>query len=106
MKKVCIQVGHWEIEKITTKGGSGADLSGGGAGGSILFVAADATLGSSLAVATGGSSSDGPSGGTGRIALHYSSSYSGSTNPGATVVNDPTLVETSNAGGAFLLNFI
>lgn len=83
---------------------------GGGAGGSVLIMAQTATLGTNLITASGGSGgtgsgggSNGGSGGTGRIALHYSSSYTGSTSPSVNATQDSSLQETS---GSFLFNLI
>jgi len=91
----------------TSDGGGG----GGGAGGSILIVCQSATLGSSLITATGGSGGNGSggaynggAGGVGRIALHYSGTYSGSTNPTLYANQDTTLVES--VGGIFFHNFL
>ena len=78
---------------------------GSGAGGSILLVCSSSTLGSSLLTATGGAAGGaGGAGGAGRIALHYFSSYSGSTNPTLYANQDPTLVESSS--GVFFHNFL
>lgn len=74
---------------------TGSGTAGSGAGGSILIQSQSATLGTTLATATGGTTSS--TGGTGRIALHYSGSYTGSTNPSLNATNDLTLIE--NWGG-------
>jgi hypothetical protein len=116
---------------INTSGGHGSNgwrAGGGGGGGSILLVCSSATLGSSLVVsdyggggssagnnsagsnygagegASGGSGGGGGNGRKGAIALHYSSSYSGSTNPTLYANQDTSLVES--AGGIFFHNFL
>jgi hypothetical protein len=95
---------------ISNYGGTGENSSdgtggGGGAGGSVLLVCQTATLGSNLIAATGGSGGTSPNGNggagsTGRIAIHYSNSYTGTTSPSFTDVPDTTLIETSAGGGA------
>jgi hypothetical protein len=95
----------------TTNNGGGG---GGGSGGSFLIACNTATLNSSLVTAVGGTGGtagtsnggnrQGGNGGVGRIALHYSGSYSGSTNPTLYANLDPSLVEAT--GGSFLYNFI
>jgi len=100
---------------INVKGGTHnvtnyRETGGGGAGGSCLLVAKDATLGTNLVDATSDPTIDNSQpeqsgdGGSGRIALHYSGTYSGSTNPTLYANQDPSLVEA--AGGAFLFNFL
>jgi hypothetical protein len=78
--------------------------NGGGAGGSLLIVAQTVNLSSMTVTALGtagsgseGTGSDGGDGGEGRVAVHYSASCTGSTNPSATTVQDNTLIE--NIGG-------
>jgi hypothetical protein len=78
---------------------------GGGAGGSVLIVCQTATLGTNKITATGGAAGGGANaddyggaGGTGRIAVHYSGSVTGSTNPTMEDVSDGTLVEASYSG--------
>ena len=99
---------------ISNYGGTGENSSngtggGGGAGGSVLLVCQTATLGSNLIAATGGSGGTSPNGNggagsTGRIAIHYSNSYTGTTNPGLVAginaIQDTTLIE---GGLAFIL---
>lgn len=99
---------------ITTNGGNATifpsgDNAGGGAGsgGAIMIVAGIATLGTTKLVANGGavgnSQFPGGYGGSGRIALHYASSYTGSTTPTLTATQDLSYIE-SDAG--ILMNFI
>jgi len=91
---------------VSVQGGT-SNGGGGGAGGSVLIVSSIATLSSSVITATGGSGVGSPSGGNGgvgRIALHYSSTYSGSTNPTLYANQDTTLVES--VGGSFLFNYL
>lgn len=84
---------------ITSNGGNGtggvaaANLGGGGAGGSILLKAQTATLGSGLIVANGGTGTG--AGGSGRIALDYSSSYTGTTTPTVNPTLDNSLAVAS-----------
>lgn len=94
------------VNGLTYPNGYGGN-GGSGAGGSVLFVCKDATIGSSLVHAVGGTAgtATGAAGGIGRIALHYSGSYSGSTNPTLYANLDPSLVEVMG-GGAFLFNMI
>ncbi len=79
---------------IAANGGNGGTgipdggTGGSGAGGSILIRTANATLGTSLITATGGagdSSWGGGNGGDGRIRIEYCDTFSGSTNPSASV---------------------
>ena len=97
-------------------GGDGTDEGsggGGGGGGSVLIQAKTATLGTNKITASAGggggsgfNGGDGGAGGAGRIAIHYGSSTSGTTNPTITETEDSTLVEASEGGGSFLLNFV
>ncbi|MGH7746070.1 MAG: LamG-like jellyroll fold domain-containing protein, partial [Candidatus Dormibacteria bacterium] len=96
---------------ITSNGANGTSGSGqyyvgsgGGAGGSILLKAQTATLGSNLITASGGSGGvgsrgagtgaggDGGAGGSGRIAIDYYTSYTGTTTPTINAILDPSLV--------------
>ena len=70
--------------------GSWGSGGGGGAGGSILIQSQSAALGSNVVIAYGGSGGSsgggagaGGAGGAGRIAVQYSSSITGTTNPSA-----------------------
>jgi hypothetical protein len=87
---------------ITSNGGNGglgSDYGGGGsgAGGSILLKSQVATLGSALITAIGGSPRSttpiqtGGAGGTGRIAISYYTSYTGTTTPTLNVTQDNAL---------------
>ena len=97
---------------ITVNGGntvhnSGDTLhlgAGGGAGGSILIKAQEATLGTGLITATGGTSVHGGAGGSGRIHLDYYSSYTGTTSPSLTATRTTALANAG--GGQFLTNFL
>ncbi len=83
---------------VTPLGGGG-----GGAGGSIFIRAINPSLGSNLVVAVGGPRSVtndtgsvyGGAGGAGRIRIEYGSTFSGSTNPVASVYQDPALAPTA-----------
>ncbi len=104
---------------ITSNGGAGGSIyrsGGGGAGGSVLFKGQAITLGTNLITAAwgqGGGNSSGVAGGSspgdggggnganGRIHADYSTSLSGSTNPGIDSRLDPTIVPAANEG-AFL----
>ena len=76
---------------ITSTGGNGGASTvggngGAGAGGSIKLVGSTLTLGTTTVTAIGGTvaggdGGDGGDGGNGRIAIYYSTSFSGSTNP-------------------------
>ena len=72
-------------------GGSSAGGGGGGSGGSIFMTSNNATLGSSLITATGGTGAGpagtGGTGGVGRIRLNYQNAYSGTTNPAISASN-------------------
>lgn len=96
---------------LTFNGGAGGNGSrkgdgGGGAGGSCLLKCETATLGTNKITATGGSggSTYGGNGGTGRIHIDYSDSYTGTTNPTIDARLDATIVSPT-AGGAFMLNY-
>jgi hypothetical protein len=94
-------------------GGSSSGSGGsGGAGGSILIKGNDLILGSSLITAAAGSPSsgehgkpNGASGGVGRVAIHYGTSYSGDSTPSADFTQDSDLVPSADAS-AFLAQFI
>lgn len=107
---------------ITLTGGNGTNANssisfggggGGGAGGSCLIACQTATLGSSKITAVGGThgegtnqtggTNDGGDGAVGRIAVHHSSTVTGTSSPTFTDTTDETLIE-QNAG--FLMNFI
>lgn len=82
---------------------------GGGAGGDILMIGQNVTLGTGNTTATGGTGGAGQSGnqnggagGVGRIAVHHSGTVTGTTNPTFTDVTDATLKER---GGGILLAF-
>lgn len=75
---------------------------GGGAGGSVVITSENPSLGSSQITAVGGSGglkiidrTDGGNGANGRVAIYYSTTYSGTTAPGATYVLAPNLSNTS-----------
>lgn len=94
----------------TTTGGNGGtnvgvvNYGGSGAGGSIFMGVQTATLGTNKAVATGGIGEGAfAKGGNGRIALHYGSSYTGTTNPTLTATKDSSLLI---GGGAFIFNLV
>lgn len=77
---------------------------GGGAGGSILLKCKTATLGSNRILAAGGSGGTnvqraGGAGGSGRIHLDYSTSYSGSTSPTIDVRQDTYIQQPALLGG-------
>lgn len=100
---------------ITVDGGNGASPSGsvamaggGGAGGSVLVVCQTATLGTNLITALGGAGGNasgilGGNGSVGRIAVHHSSTVTGTTNPSFFDQSDGTLVEGT---AAFLFNML
>lgn len=85
---------------ITASGGAGANATngggaeegagggGGGGGGSILICGENVALGTAIAaiagaggIHTGSQAADGGAGGTGRIAVHYGRTVTGTTNP-------------------------
>src|SRR3990167_1051074 len=73
---------------------------GGGAGGSVLIQCTTATLGTNLITATASSGGaqglyggGGGAGGVGIIAIHYGTSYTGTTNPTLSVTEDTSLIE-------------
>ncbi|MCR4330740.1 MAG: LamG domain-containing protein [Patescibacteria group bacterium] len=95
---------------ISAKGGNGGNSGpqwngtdveysggGGGAGGSILLKGQVSTLGAALITAVGGTGGyagtqqTGGNGGDGRVHLDYLTSYTGTTNPTLTVLQDPNL---------------
>jgi large repetitive protein len=90
-----------------TTGGTGSGDSGsagGGAGGSVLVKSQVATLGTAKitapaggAGAKSGEGGAGGAGGTGRIRLDYSHSYTGTTTPTLSVVQDTTIVDLPTA---------
>jgi len=101
-----------EITAHGSAGGNGsgtgnASGGGGGGGGSIHFLCQTATLGSSVRAATGGaggakstngahaSATAGGAGSTGRIAIAYYTSYTGTTNPTINATQDDTLGATN-----------
>lgn len=95
-----IGVTHSLTGAITSLGSAGAGTEGGGgggAGGSILMRVQVGTLGATTITATGGigGATRGGAGGDGRIHLDYLTSYTGSTNPTITVLQDSTLVTTA-----------
>jgi len=66
--------------------------AGGGAGGSILIKTQTASLGTGLITATGGTAGKGGgAGGAGRIHIDYYTSYTGTTSPTITAIQDPSL---------------
>ena len=92
---------------VTASGEAGQTITtgcggGGGAGGSVLLKCKTATLGTTKIVSTGGSGGvgltldaipiNGGAGGTGRIHLDYSTSYTGTTNPTIDVRQDASLL--------------
>jgi len=86
---------------ITANGGNGAigganeAGGGGGAGGSIFIRADSVNLGTNLVTAYSGvGPGDAGEGGTGQIRVEYGTFFSGSTNPGASVYQDPNLAPT------------
>lgn len=92
------------IVNTGNNGGTNMRGGGGGAGGSVLLKCMTATLGTNLISANGGAGGQGTdnggsyigarggNGSTGRIALDYKTSYTGSTNsPAVTVRQDLTL---------------
>ena len=83
---------------IANIGTGGTGSYSGGAGGSVLIKAETATLGSGLITGTGISG-----GGTGRIHLDYSKSYTGTTTPAIDVTLDTTIV--GGSPGAFFQMF-
>lgn len=98
---------------VTLTGANGSNSTqgagGAGAGGSFLIVCKTATLGSNLITAlggTGGTGGDGSryggNGAVGRIAVHHSSTVTGTTNPTFTDVSDNTMKER---GGGILMAF-
>ena len=104
---------------IYSRGNNGGATSGtyegcggAGAGGSVLLKAEIATLGTTKIVATGGTGGtysgapSGGSGGTGRIHLDYSGSYTGTTSPTIDATLDSTIVPPSVGGAAFLAFFM
>lgn len=109
-------------------GGNGWRGGGGAAGGSCLLVGQTITIGTNKITALYGQSggngnggngggnatgegantssdSHGGNGSNGRVAIHYKTSVSGSSNPVSTDTQDATLVELLG-GGAFLYNVI
>jgi len=83
---------------IANIGTGGTGSYSGGAGGSVLIKAETATLGSGLITGTGISG-----GGTGRIHLDYSKSYTGTTTPAIDVTLDTTIVPGGTATGNMFL---
>lgn len=95
---------------VNNRGQSGTNANlqgaGGGAGGSVLYICQNASLGSNNTLATGGvagtgGSRNGGAGGTGRVAVHYSGSVTGTTNPTYTGQSDASLKEAGNTGAFF-----
>ena len=74
---------------IDVRGGShsGSSYGGAAAGGSILLKCETATLGTTKALATGGTHA-----GTGRIHIDYSKSYTGTTTPTLNSTEDATII--------------
>lgn len=76
-----------------------AGAGGGGAGGSIVGICQTASLGTNNLTATAGSggngnsTADGGNGSAGRIAIHHSSTVTGTTNPTFNDTSDLTLTE-------------
>lgn len=77
--------------------------SGGGAGGSCLLKCVTATLGSNLITASGGTQTNGGTGGVGRIHIDYSDSFTGTTSPAIDSTLDTTI--TAGATGNFFMFF-
>lgn len=89
-------------------GGSARVVGGGGAGGSVLIACETATLGTNKITAIGGvivtnGTENAGDGGNGRIALHYATSYTGTTNPTLTATQDTTLVEAAEFSGGIII---
>lgn len=84
--------------------GSSSGGAGGGAGGSVLLVADTLALGTNKITAVGGAggatSPAGGAGSDGRIAIHYKSIVSGTTNPASTNTQDTSLIIPSAGGGS------
>jgi len=91
---------------IDGDGSNGATQTGtggsGSAGGSILIKSNIATLGTNLVHAIAGTGSagtggkaNGAVGSVGRIALHYGTSYTGTTTPAADITQDSNLIDVS-----------
>lgn len=74
------------------------EAGGDGAGGSILCVCESASLGTSNLIAYNGNSSYGADASTGRIAVHYATSVTGTTTPTYTGIQDTTLKELGSTG--------
>lgn len=98
---------------ISANGANGTNSThgggGGGSGGSVMIQCRTANIGTSKITVGAGSGGtggaygyDGGAGGVGRIALHYSDSYAGTTSPTLNATNDNTLQETSGAFGIFI----
>jgi len=109
--KIITVEGAISADGATGSGANNMGGGGGGAGGSCLIVCQSGTLGNTLIGATGGSGGDGGTyggdggaGGTGRIAVHHSSTVTGTTSPTFTDVTDTSLVES--AGGVFFHNYL
>ncbi|MBU1967556.1 hypothetical protein KKH50_04710, partial [Patescibacteria group bacterium] len=99
---------------IQANGGAGGNATsnwwggggGGGAGGSVKIVGNSLTLGASLTTSTGGAAGTsgaygGGTGGSGRIAVNYATSISGSTSPAytsGTFTTNPTTITSVEEG--------
>jgi hypothetical protein len=88
-----------------SKGIANSDgMGGSGAGGSILIKAINATLGTNIVTAIGGTTTTyGGAGGVGTIHLDYAGSFTGTTTPTLTTAQDSSLYPS---GGSFLFNLI
>lgn len=99
---------HASTGSINLNGGAGGVAfvgGGGGSGGSCLILCQIATLNTNRISATGGlgsSSGTAGDGGVGRVSVHYSLSYSGSSNPSLTAVLDTKLREVA-AGSQIIM---
>lgn len=87
---------------VNANSGAGLDVAGGdggnGAGGSVLVVGDAIVLGTSLVTATGSTVGDGGDGSTGRIAVHYKTSVSGTTSPTYDSTVESTLIMRASTG--------
>lgn len=88
------------------KGDNGTDRGGGGgSGGSVLLICNTASIGTNNITATAGaagsgvdSNANGGAGGNGRIAIHHSSTITGTSNPTFTDVTDTSLLNIDPSG--------
>lgn len=97
-----------ELAPALAPNGNVAEVPGGsGAGGSILLVADTMNIGNNLISAIGGprqqppGQNTGGAGGYGRIRIEYGTFFSGSTNPGASLYQNPNLAPTPTPTATF-----